>query len=389
MQTYEMLVRNRAVTGNSTDMTLVRTSVGIDMVHILFDNPLWLEFPVTITFAQGDVIVSQPVVLSGISESEWAAETSCIVPREVINMTGSIRVTLQGTDADSRHIITAKGSPLSVEESGDVEYGTPPSDAPTIDQWSQAYALAMSAANHAETVANNIGGEIESMVYDAIDSRIGSLTHSATIDSLGMIKVGNGLTVSDDGTLSVSGKMSLSSEQVIALENLMRLANACFDIALNDDGVIGDNTKVKPSALPLATNGSPGAIIPDGTTITIDDNGMIYGEFITHSWDGSVLTVFSQSGPSSADLMGPPMTITDVTSSIDGSTGSPSVTVTVGGTSFERTFDFAFSGLKGEKGEKGDRGDDGSPGYMLTQSDIDTISSRIAEMYDLAENERF
>ena len=127
MQTYEILVKERAVRANSKDMTLVRTSIGIDQVHILFDSAEWLDFPITCTFAQGDDVITIPVTVTELRNSEWVAETTVVVPYEVIDMVGSIRVTLQGTDAQGNHIITAKGSPLSVEEACDVIEGLAPS----------------------------------------------------------------------------------------------------------------------------------------------------------------------------------------------------------------------------------------------------------------------
>lgn len=246
MQVYEIIVSGRAVKANSADTTLVRTSIGIDEIHVLFDNEEWTDFPVRVTFANGDTLVSTSLTLAEIDAPEWAAEAECAIPWEVIQDLGGIRITFQGTDASGNHIITeASGTPLTVVEAGDVGDGTVPSPAPSVDEWNQAYANAMAAANLANGAAESADEATElasSAAAEANDAAeraegaieaIGDISELAvplmSADTRGGAKLGDGLEIDEGGALNVTP----------------------------------------------ATTSSIGGVMPDGTTITADEDGVL------------------------------------------------------------------------------------------------------------------
>ena len=119
MQRYVLAVRDRSITVESTDTTLVRTSRGVDEIAIRFYSPEWLEgFALSCALYIGNVLEEQALTLTQPTGVEWLAEAVIAVPDSVLEAAGELGVTVHGYHGTD-HIITERAFPLTVMQEGD------------------------------------------------------------------------------------------------------------------------------------------------------------------------------------------------------------------------------------------------------------------------------
>lgn len=267
MQTYELTVTNRVISPNSDDVTLVRTSVGVDEVHVYFDSDEWVEFPLTVTVSSDSDSITQSLSASVVSDSEeWSAEATFRMPWEPLRAAGPLRITIQGTDNDGNHIITARGTPLVVEEAGDVTLGDVPEGAPTINQYQQVYNDAIEAIRD---IRAEIDGLSDFVTFDDV----------AEVDGIGLVKPdGITITVADDGTISGASQIGVATANEAGI-----VRPDGTSIVMDEDGTIHAMSVASAiSSIPVATGDSIGGVRL-GDDVVLDGEGMLHVRYFTNS----------------------------------------------------------------------------------------------------------